>query len=277
VGDETSLYSGNSDQTVECTVLFSDVVDFSLQSASDQTAIKEHFNGVVGESIVGVAASDRIVLDTGDGVALCLFGDPEVGILVALGLRDGFAGERPFNVPDYAVRIGVNHGPINVVTDLNHQVNAIGHGINVAQRVMSFAEPGQVLCSRAFYAAVTRLSDENTQLFEYRGVRHDKHVLAYDVYEVVTLGSSDTSVLRQGAAFGAASANSGCSLDPDTFERLVTLLSRYEGPMGRVLVKRACASESDASAVINKISLGMSDTQAAEEFVRLTKALIGPG
>ena len=40
------------------------------------------------------------------------------------------------------VRLGVNLGPVRLVKDLNGQMNIIGDGINVAQRVMSFSRPG---------------------------------------------------------------------------------------------------------------------------------------
>ena len=59
------------------------------------------------------------------------------------------AGEVP-------IRMGVNLGPVRLVKDLNAQLNIIGDGINVAQRVMSFSDPGQLLVSRSFYEVVRR-------------------------------------------------------------------------------------------------------------------------
>ena len=275
MSDEITIHSERKNRTVICTVLFSDVVDFSQRPVGDQTSIKEHFNFVVGDALRNVAASDRMVLDTGDGVALCLFGDPEEGMFVALGLRDGFASERPLNVPDYLVRIGINLGPIKVVTDLNQQFNAIGDGINVAQRVMNFAAPGQVLCSRSYFEIVSRLSDDFSRLFEYCGVRHDKHVREHDVYEVRSPGTTGSSGFDMPEP-AAVPVKTGCTLDADTFERIVTLLARYEGPLARVLVKRSCSTEMDAEAVVRKIASGMHDSKEAEEFVRLTKAVLGP-
>jgi class 3 adenylate cyclase len=60
--------------------------------------------------------------------------------------------------------------------DLNDQLNVIGDGINAAQRVMSFAQPNQILVSRSFYEVVACLSHEYEQLFQYLGAHTDKHV-----------------------------------------------------------------------------------------------------
>jgi hypothetical protein len=60
----------------------------------------------------------------------------------------------------------------------------VGDGINVAQRVMSFADPGQLLVSANYQDVVSRLSSEYAQLFTPAGRRQDKHVRAHDLYAV---------------------------------------------------------------------------------------------
>jgi hypothetical protein len=79
----------------------------------------------------------------------------------------------------------VNLGPVRLVKDLNGQMNIIGDGINVAQRVMSFADPGQLLVSRSFYEVVSCLSRDYMNLFRHEGSRTDKHVREHEVYSVV--------------------------------------------------------------------------------------------
>jgi hypothetical protein len=64
-------------------------------------------------------------------------------------------------------------------------MNIIGDGINVAQRVMSFSRPGQLLVSRSFYEVVSCLSRDYANLFRHEGSRTDKHVRAHEVYAVV--------------------------------------------------------------------------------------------
>src|SRR5205085_9259991 len=135
------------------------------------------FNQVLSAALDGVPSRDRIILDTGDGAAVTFMGDPEDALFAAMGVRDA-AGALP-------VRLGVNLGPVRLVKDLNGQMNIIGDGINVAQRVMSFAQPGQLLVSRSFYEVVSCLSRDYANLFHHEGARTDKHVREHDVYSVV--------------------------------------------------------------------------------------------
>jgi hypothetical protein len=80
--------------------------------------------------------------------------------------------------------MGTNLGPIRLIKDINGQPNIIGDGINVAQRVMSFADAGAVLVSRSFFEVVSRLSDDYAQILSYEGSRTDKHVREHEVYAV---------------------------------------------------------------------------------------------
>ena len=82
------------------------------------------------------------------------------------------------------VRLGVNLGPVRLVKDLNGQLNIIGDGINVAQRVMSFAGPASCWC-RARSTRWCRACRATTRSFPPRGARTDKHVREHEVYAVV--------------------------------------------------------------------------------------------
>jgi hypothetical protein len=100
-----------------------------------------------------------------------------------MSLRDAFA-PRPDEPPKVPARIGINLGPVRLVRDLNGQPNIIGDGINVAQRVMGFAQPGQVLVSRSYFEVVSHISEGYAKLFKYEGSRTDKHVREHEVYSV---------------------------------------------------------------------------------------------
>jgi len=80
--------------------------------------------------------------------------------------------------------MGINLGPVRLIKDLNGQTNVIGDGINDAQRVMSFANPGQLLVSRGFHDVVSRLSDEHARLFTRETSRTDKHVREHELFAV---------------------------------------------------------------------------------------------
>src|SRR6266852_3051540 len=167
----------SSGRTLVCSVLFLDIVEYSKKPVSDQLQLKQEFNRLLSKALEQVPARDRIILDTGDGAAVTFMGDPEDALFASMAVRDS-AGA-------VAVRLGVNLGPVRLVKDLNGQMNIIGDGINVAQRVMSFARPGQLLVSRSFYEVVSCLSRDYASLFHHEGARTDKHVREHDVYSVV--------------------------------------------------------------------------------------------
>src|SRR3970040_1804296 len=141
------------------------------------------------EALANVAPSDRIILDTGDGAALSFLGDPEDALYVSLSLREALEGPQPPG-PELKMRLGINLGPVRLVKDINGQPNIIGDGINVAQRVMSFSEPGQIVVSRSFYEVVSCLSEGYGRLFHYEGSRTDKHVREHEIYTVQATSAS---------------------------------------------------------------------------------------
>ncbi len=166
----------SSGRTLVCSVLFLDIVEYSKKPVSEQLQIKQAFNAALGRALEEVAPRDRIILDTGDGAAVTFLGDPEDALFGSISMRDAAQA--------LGVRMGVNLGPVRLVKDLNGQVNIIGDGINVAQRVMSFSRPGQLLVSRSFYEVVSCLSRDYASLFRHEGSRTDKHVRDHEVYSV---------------------------------------------------------------------------------------------
>src|SRR5262249_4068268 len=159
-------------RTFIATVVFIDIVGYSEHLVTQQVELKTRLNGLVAGVLGHVPVADRMMLDTGDGAALCFLGDPEDALFAASNLRAATVGIGP----ELALRIGINLGPLRIVKDVNGQPNMLGDGINVAQRVMSFAEPNQILVSRSYYEIVSRLSQEYSRLFQYLGVHRDKHV-----------------------------------------------------------------------------------------------------
>jgi class 3 adenylate cyclase len=182
-----------TNRTFICSVLFLDIVEYSRKPVSEQILLKERFNSLISDSIDELPPNDRIILDTGDGAAINFLGDSEDALFVAVALRDAF--RRPVaSGLRLEARMGLNLGPVRLVKDLNGQPNIIGDGINVAQRVMSFAEPGQVLVSRSYFEVVSHLSAGYSQMFSYRGSRTDKHVREHEVWEVAATMDADSAV-----------------------------------------------------------------------------------
>ena len=165
-----------SGRTRVCSVLFIDIVEYSRRDVAEQVRLKNMFNLVMSSALGHVEPEERVVVDTGDGAAITFLGDPERALYVALEVFD--------NVGELPVRMGINLGPVSLMKDLNGLDNVIGDGINVAQRIMSFAGSGELLVSRQFYDIVSRLSDDYAAMFKIEGSRTDKHERAHEVYSV---------------------------------------------------------------------------------------------
>jgi class 3 adenylate cyclase len=169
-------------RTLICSVLFIDIVEYSRKPVVEQLSLKDRFNELLTEALRDIATKDRVILDTGDGAAVTFIGDPEDALFVATRLQQSIADDAEADIAQLSVRIGINLGPVRLVRDINGQPNVIGDAINVSQRVMNFAQPGQVLVSHSYYEAVSRLSDESSNLFTYQGPRTDKHIRDHVVY-----------------------------------------------------------------------------------------------
>ena len=136
-------------KNIICSVLFLDIVEYSKKTVTGQISLKERFNTYLSEAIRDVPANDRIILDTGDGAAVNFLGDIESSLRAAISLRASLLNENLYLEPELLVRIGINLGPVRLVRDINGQPNIVGDGINVAQRIMGFADPSQILVSRS--------------------------------------------------------------------------------------------------------------------------------
>lgn len=179
-------------KTIMCSVFFLDIVEYSKKSVAGQISLKDRFNSYLSAAIRDVPMTDRIILDTGDGAAINFLGDVEDALKAALSLRESLLAEDPNVDPPLLVRMGINLGPVRLVRDINGQPNIVGDGINVAQRVMGFADAAQILVSRSYYDAVSRLSPQYAGMFHYQGSRTDKHVREHEVYAIGYPGDKTT-------------------------------------------------------------------------------------
>lgn len=190
-------------RTLVCSILFVDIVAYSKESVDGQQRMKQAFNRVLGSALEPVATGERVILDTGDGAAVAFLGDPEQALFCGLSLRD--------NAAPLKIRAGINLGPVRLMKDLNGQVNIVGDGINVAQRVMSFSDPGQLLVSRSFFEVVSRVADDYGSLFVHAGSRTDKHVREHEVYAV----SADALSARPAAGHPGEPGTEAAPVEPE--------------------------------------------------------------
>ena len=270
------------------TVVFVDIVEYSKGLVSQQVELKTRLNEMIGQVLEHVPAGDRTMVDTGDGAALCFLGDPEDALFVASSLRAAAVGAGP----DFALRIGINTGPLRVVQGMNNQPNFLGDAINVAQRVMTFAEPNQILVSRSYYEIVSRLSQEYAQLFQYAGLHKDKHVREHEVYAVAGGPAARTSTpappgppLPPGAGtvvgsefVAPATAPAAGRFEPAVLAPLEGALVQCMGPVARVIVRRAAAAAPNLRALCHALGESVPESERPQFTKRIEDlaAHLGP-
>jgi hypothetical protein len=200
---------------------------------------KGRLNRYLGVAIQDVPEADRVILDTGDGAAVCFLGDPEAAMFCGLRLLGSFIEEEPKRENSMRARMGINLGPVKLLRDINGNLNAIGDGINVGQRVMSFARDNQVLVSRSFYEVVSCLSESYVHLFRYEGVRRDKHVREHTVYELLPPGARHGAEAPNAPHAAAPEEPAASPLVTAVRERIEGCFAPIVGPMAHYLVLKA--------------------------------------
>src|SRR5205085_11281198 len=96
-----------------------------------------------------------------DGMALVFSSTPEAPVRCAVEISEALKSR-----PEIAVRMGINSGPVNAITDVNGQRNVAGGGINMAQRVMDCGDARHILLSK-------RVADDLQEHRQWSSWLHD--------------------------------------------------------------------------------------------------------
>lgn len=195
-----------ANRTFVCSVLYLDIVGYSTQSVTAQLKLKQALNGLLREALRELATVDRIVLEIAGGVVVSFLGPPADALFVALDLHQKMAAAQGADAPAGRVRIGINLGPVRVVNDPDGQLNLLGDGISVAERIMNFAAADDILVSRSFYEVLIRQLPDFEPVFRFEGTRTDRQVREHSVFTVDVDGAA---LLRANLAPGASTASAG--------------------------------------------------------------------
>ncbi len=163
-------------------VLFVDIVAFSVRLTDEQLQIVQKLQGMVRalpRFRAAEASKEVIALPTGDGMALIFFRDPASAAECALELAQALQAK-----PEFQVRMGLHTGPVLRTADINASLNAIGSGVNVAQRVMDACDPGQILMSDAMAQVLSQVGRWKPFLFDLgtHKVKHDVEIHFYNLH-----------------------------------------------------------------------------------------------
>ncbi|MBL0422062.1 hypothetical protein JI739_17050 [Ramlibacter sp. AW1] len=230
-------------RSLVCTIVFIDLVGASMRPVDEQVEAKEAFKLLIGKALQDIPEESRLAIDTGDGAALCFIGPPTVPLEVARRLVLLLRAHR---TPPMQTRIGLHLGDVRVVSDINNRANVLGDGINVAQRVMDFAQPDQLLASSTLRDAVCRIDPAAVHRFCYLGPFQDKHGRLHDIHLVLDEAPPVVAAQPAAASVPPPPAPRGVlrrrqaqpPITRDQLTQVADLLCREIGPLARVLVAR---------------------------------------
>ncbi len=256
----------NPDRTWVCSILFLDIVNYSSQSVQLQMEWKTRFNHYLEEALSDVPEPERVILDTGDGAAICFLGGPDTAMAPALRLRSFFEAERPLPTT-IVVRMGINLGPVRLVQDINGHLNALGDGINVGQRVMSFAADNQILVSRSFYEVVSRLSDGYERMFSFVGTRKDKHAREHPVYQLAPAGEGASPPNGSAIAEPSAPTTQPTQFDAAALDHLQALLAPVLGPIARHVIQDISRKHANLADLCSELATNFAGDKERTKFL----------
>ena len=172
-------------RTILASFLFVDVVGFSKVSATEQHAFKAALVPVLQRGLSILLPQDYRLRDTGDGALITFLSNPEHALYLALWIASDCGNPAEGQVLSLKnLRTGINLGTVRESMDVESRPNYVGDGINAAQRIMDFAQPGQVTASRSYMEAVSLLDSAYAALFVHLGPRADKHGRQHELFSV---------------------------------------------------------------------------------------------
>jgi serine/threonine-protein kinase len=164
-------------------VLFMDIVSYSKLPIDQQSELLGQLNGIVRatEQFRAAEAAGKLVrLPTGDGMALAFFTSVDAPVRCALEVAEALKSR-----PKIPLRMGVDSGPVDLITDVNDRPNVAGAGINLAQRVMDCGDAGHILLSRRVAGDLGQYSRWQPHLQEL-GEAEVKHGVKVDLVNLFT-------------------------------------------------------------------------------------------
>jgi hypothetical protein len=183
---------GLPSEVLNVNFFFIDIVGLSDPSLSvkKQIAKIENLNRMITScAVLPKSTHDKkIVLPTGDGMAIGFLLNPELPLRLSIELHEKL---RSYNYGKKSkedligVRIGISSGPVFIVSDINGNQNVWGPGIIIARRVMDLGDNMHILLADPLAGQLIALKDEYRSIINpisnYE-IKHGQKIMLYSAY-----------------------------------------------------------------------------------------------
>lgn len=190
VSQKSSLTDNVTSFTKMYSWFFSDIVESSdptIPTKEQLTKIAD-FNKMLSQTkILGKKDPSRIIIPTGDGVAIGFADSSEKPLDLAIDLLRRIFKYNKSKKPKSKlyVRVGLDVGPVYKMKDFTKKENVWGPGIIMAKRVMDLAQHNQIFASNRIAEDTRKLSREYKKIFHPIGkyeIKHGEQIQIHNVY-----------------------------------------------------------------------------------------------
>ena len=157
---------------VYANVAFLRIPRFDALPVAEQASLKEKLEARARAALAGLAPAERVVLDSDDGLAVILFGDPALALDTAQALH---ARGEP------ALQVGLNYGPL-ALTSRGAEACVYGDGLTAAAAAARFAGPDRLLVTQDFAKALAGVDPARAEGLSAAGDFTDTRVRLHSLY-----------------------------------------------------------------------------------------------
>jgi archaellum biogenesis ATPase FlaH/class 3 adenylate cyclase len=183
---------GLSEGVINANFFFIDIVGLSDPSLSVRKQMEkiERLNNLINScDAFKKVAEKKIILPTGDGMAIGFMLSPELPLQLSMQLHKElykYNHSKKISEEDIiGVRIGLATGPVFIVSDINNNQNIWGPGIILARRVMDLGDSGHILIADILAEQLIALKDEYRVMIKPVGnyqIKHGQTIKMYSAY-----------------------------------------------------------------------------------------------
>jgi KaiC/GvpD/RAD55 family RecA-like ATPase/class 3 adenylate cyclase len=184
--------TGLPSEAFHASFFFIDIVGLSDPTLSVKNQVQkiQTLNELIHscDSYRKISAGKRIILPTGDGMAIGFLSSSEIPLELSIQLHRKL---RPYSqdkslTEEIGVLIGLASGPVFTVADLNNVQNIWGPGIILARRVMDVDDNGHILIAENLAEMLLSLKDECRHMIrlisnKYK-IKHGQKIKLYTAY-----------------------------------------------------------------------------------------------
>ncbi len=183
---------GLPEGVISANFFFIDIVGLSDPSLSVRKQMEkiERLNNLINSCDAFKKITEKkIILPTGDGMAIGFMLNPELPLQLSIQLHkelDRYNHSKKLSEEDIlGVRIGLATGPVFIVSDINNNQNIWGPGIILARRVMDLGDSGHILIADILAEQLIALKDEYRVIINPIGnyqIKHGQIIKMYSAY-----------------------------------------------------------------------------------------------